>query len=147
MRTMVKEEWAADWAKEKRGQLTRKYLPEPTNKVLHLHKGMCKALSSILVQMKTGKIGLRKYLYDVGHTATGECPCGFGHQTVQHVLLECVRHHRLRMETIWAGRKVFDLGEILNTPKLAKAASNFMLSSRLLGQFGDVKLATAQSTE
>ena len=96
--------------------------------------------------MRIGKIGLRKYLSDIGRTETGECPCGFGYQKVHHVLLECVRHHRLRMETIWIGRKVFDLQEIFSTPRLAKAASKSMLSSRLLGQFGDVRIATEQST-
>ena len=146
MRTMISKEWAGDWEAEKRGQMTKKLLPQPTNKVLQLYQGLHKSMSSTLVQMRTGKIGLRKYLSDIGRTETGECPCGFGYQTVHHVLLECVRHHRLRMETIWIGRKVFDLQEIFSTPRLAKAASKFMLSSRLLGQFGDVRIATEQST-
>ena len=146
MRTMISKEWAGDWEAEKRGQMTKKLLPQPTNKVLQLYQGLHKSMSSTLVQMRTGKISLRKYLSDIGRTETGECPCGFGYQTVHHVLLECVRHHRLRMDTIWIGRKVFDLQEIFSTPRLAKAASKFMLSSRLLGQFGDVRIATEQST-
>ena len=72
-------------------------------------------MSSTLMQIRTGKIGLRKYISDIGRTETGEYLCYFGYHTAHHVLLECVRYYRLRMENIWIGRKVFDLQEIFSS--------------------------------
>ena len=45
MRTMISKEWAGDWEAEKRGQMTKKLLPQPTNKVLQLYQGLHKSMS------------------------------------------------------------------------------------------------------
>jgi len=78
---------------EKRASLTardrpreRRVVPEdtpPTRAVLKLHSGLRKAESSVLVQARTGRIGLAKFLYKyrVPSVLTAQCRCGAGEET------------------------------------------------------------------
>ena len=67
---------------------------------LKLHKDLRKAESSLLVQIRTTKIGLAKFLYSckVPGIASAKCECGAGHETLRHMALFCVRE---------AGRRQF----------------------------------------
>ena len=56
----------------------------------------------MLVQMRTGKIGLKSYLYKIKASDTKLCSCG-GVENVQHVLLQCPR---------WAGLREKYLGQV-----------------------------------
>ena len=136
----LKVSWAKAWNEAKQGRVTYRYHPEPTKDVLSLHFGLKKALSSILIQVKTGKIGLAKYLFDIGradseycHKCTGEAP-----QTIRHVLLECPVLSRLRCQSGFLDHHHWDLRTILTDPCNARLATIFMLKTRLLGQFGAV---------
>src|ERR1700742_656626 len=94
--------------------------------------------------MRTGKIGLRYFLYNrhVPGFDSPECPCGMGAQTVPHVLLICRRHTEER-ERMWmleedgttVLRRTLDLKTLLNTPKYCLRAAKFMKDTGLLGQF------------
>jgi ribonuclease HI len=135
--------WARDWEKETRGRASHSLTPSPTRTILQLYTSLHKALSSVIIQMRTGKIGLRKFLfqrYVPGITDT-TCECGRGEQTVQHVLLSCTNFKDLRTE-IWkqrdGRRERMDLREILNKPEQAKKAARFMILTRLLGQYGAI---------
>jgi hypothetical protein len=93
--------------------------------------------------MRTEKIGLRQFLFQrhVLDVTDGECGCGRGSQTVQHVLLACPVHATLRREHLTqqgGRRRNLDLREILNTPAQAKKAAQFMILTRLLGQYGAI---------
>src|SRR5208282_526498 len=57
--------------------------PAPTAQVLLLHKSLQKAESALLVQARTGKIGLGKFLHDrrVPGFETAQCRCGAGFET------------------------------------------------------------------
>ena len=55
LRSVTKERWKADWAGEKRGRALFRLIEAPTAKVLHLHNGLPKSISSAIVQMRTGK--------------------------------------------------------------------------------------------
>ncbi|EDN04466.1 predicted protein [Histoplasma mississippiense (nom. inval.)] len=136
-------QWERDWENESSGRATYVLTPAPSPTVLHLHHSLHKALSSTIVQMRTGKIGLRQFLYErkVPEITDTLCECGGGNQTVRHVLLACPRFNNLRAETWENGegrRDRFDLKEILTTPKLAKKAARFMILTRLLGQYGAI---------
>lgn len=74
-----------------------------STKVLHLHDNLPKWISSLMVQMRTGKIGLKMFLYErnVSDIDDTECACGEGEETVRHVLAECSLFGELR-RTTWA---------------------------------------------
>ena len=55
------------------------------------HAGLQKHESSLLVQIRTGKIGLKAFLHSrrvPGVTSPG-CECGAGRETALHLILEC----------------------------------------------------------
>jgi len=140
----IQQRWRNEWHHESRGRAVYKLTPQPTPKTLALHQARHRALSSVITQMRTEKIGLRQFLYQrhVPGVEDGQCECGRGSQTVRHVLLACPRHTVLRRR-IWGevpGRRIEgkDLKEILNTPAQATKAAKFMILTRLLGQFGAV---------
>lgn len=53
--------------------------------------------------MRTGKIGLRKFLYErnVPDIKDTKCACGEGGETVRDVLIECSQFSELR-KIMWA---------------------------------------------
>ena len=65
--------------------------PDFTEEALSKHIGLKKHESSMLVQARTGKIGLRDFLHTrkvPGVTSPG-CQCGAGRETAIHILTEC----------------------------------------------------------
>jgi hypothetical protein len=69
-------------------------IPEdtPLNKaVVRLHAGLQKAESSVLVQARTGRIGLAKFLYNrkAPGIQSAQCRCGLGEETPRHMALYC----------------------------------------------------------
>jgi hypothetical protein len=91
----IQEEWKARWEREIAHSLrSRSRLPAdepPTKRVLRLHHGLGRAESSMLVQMRTEKIGLRAFLFAqrVPDVPTPICRCGEGRETVAHVAAHC----------------------------------------------------------
>ena len=140
------EKWEEEWQNEKKGRALFKIAPSPTRKVLHIHGKLPKWVSSLIVQMRTGKIGLRKFLHErnVPEVKDARCGCKRGEETVRHVLTECTRFKEIR-RTMWARevRKArlnwIDLRTILTTPAYVKRAALFMQKTDLLGQFRGLK--------
>jgi hypothetical protein len=58
------------------------------------HNGLTKAESSLLTQARSGKIGLRAFLFErkVPGVATPLCDCGESQETVRHLLQGCTSH-------------------------------------------------------
>ena len=128
-------EWAADWSSETKGRKSYEYNPIPGHKALAPHRGTSKSLSSIITQLRTGKIGLNAYLHSrkVPGIDNPMCGCGYRLQSIEHVLLFCRKYHQIRLDYLGPGYKT--LGEVLSTPKLTIKAAEFMVATRLLGQF------------
>lgn len=55
-------EWRREWETETKGRHLRLLVNVPTRNILEIHKGLDKQLSSLVVQMRTGKIGRTKDL-------------------------------------------------------------------------------------
>jgi hypothetical protein len=57
-REEAKIEWEKAWASEMTGRPTRRLIEVPTKKTLVYWEGLRKATASILMQLRTGRIGL-----------------------------------------------------------------------------------------
>jgi len=55
----IEKEWEEAWESETRGRELFKITPKPTKGVLKLHKVFSRQISTILTQMRTGRISLR----------------------------------------------------------------------------------------
>jgi hypothetical protein len=58
---------------------------------LKKHRHLHKHESSLLTQIRTGKVGLRAFLFErkVPEVATPRCPCGEAPETAAHLVLDC----------------------------------------------------------
>jgi hypothetical protein len=132
-RKKLKERWKAEWPASRHGGALRQLLPRLDSKSLELYRGLTKHLSSVLFQMRTGKIRLGSYLHSIRVNDTGVCQCGEAPQTVAHVLMDCPRHDALREET-WGGRENVprDLKGFLVDQRQVRRSAMFMVGTGLL---------------
>ena len=135
--------WRAKDGRPERGRRTPGTVPEatidttPTAQILKLHDGLQKAESSMLVQVRTGSIGLRKHLYRrrVPGFTTAQCPCGGGEETPRHMALFCEQEASRRNRLRPASGRPVTYGWLTGSPKGAKVFSKWMIKSGRLGQF------------
>ena len=138
----ISEQWETAWSNEKTGRELYKICLKPTKQVLKIHKGLRKAASALIVQMRTEKIGLKKFLHSrkVPGFDSPECPCRRGMQSAKHLLVECRIHTGKRNKTWEGDRRRAAFGricweEMLTRPRFAKKAAHFMKSLGLIDQF------------
>ena len=87
IQTTIVKEWEKRWQREAdrsrarhRGRTEEPADELPAKERLKLHEGLQKAESSLLIQMGTGKIGLRAFLFErrFPELMTPVCVCGDG---------------------------------------------------------------------
>jgi len=59
----AQQQWTTSWTKNEAGRGLYALQPVPRKAVLKLHDGLTKDLSALAVQLRTGKIGLRQFLF------------------------------------------------------------------------------------
>lgn len=136
VRRRANENWCRSWTAETRGRILHSIVPTSTPNTLILHSDLPKALSAVLVQMCTGKIRLKSFLFEqrVPDIEDPLCECGYGEQTVLHVLLQCRRYIDLR-QRYRISASSHDLATILSEPQLARRAARFIIQTKLLPQY------------
>ena len=142
-RQQMYECWQTSWTNEVKGKDLGVLVPQPDKKGLMIHTKLKKSQSSLLVQTRTGKIGLRSFLYTRKIVEDERCKCGHTSQTVRHILMECPNFNRLRQE-IWKEERrkepfrVVEWKKMLTYPPYTKKAIDFMRRTRLLKQYQGV---------
>lgn len=73
----------------------------PKTKALSLYNGLNQMESSVLMQLRTGKIGLKAYLKSIGRADSDRCACNQAPKTPHHIILDCplydnLQHHTFR---------------------------------------------------
>ena len=104
-RTSLMLDWKSRWSESPHFQHTAKIDSRlPDTSFLQLTKEISKSQASVLFQLRSEHIPLRKYLFRISKTDSPVCAlCWRGDETVHHFLFDCPAHHHTR----------FDLGHAL----------------------------------
>ena len=99
MRQEADIRWHKEWSLETRGKALRRVAPLLSKQIIRIHRGLQREASSVLIQIRTEKVGLRAYLFDryVPGIDDARCECGSRRQTARHILEEC-RYYRVARE-------------------------------------------------
>lgn len=101
-----------------------------------LRRGLTKAEASLLTQMRTGKIGLRGFLFQAKAVGinTPYCECG-GRETVHHLAVYCPHARPPLLGLLPDIRTGRDLRGALNDPQRARKVIQWMLSLGRLREY------------
>ena len=116
------ERWQRQFAASKvlRHRLTHAPADTPPSRgTLKLHKSLCKAQFSLLVQMRTGHMCLRSYLQwrKVPGVDHPRCDCNCGRETPRHVVIFCPKEQAGRRSLAAHSPRGLDYHELRSTPK------------------------------
>ena len=132
--------WWKQWNKLPRKSMHR-VQSTPDIRTREKYKDLTRPLASILIQARTGHIGLGKFLHAIKKLDHPRCRlCNNNQdQTPAHILLNCsaLDDDRIKMwESI--GKKISDLRKLTGNPAMARHAALLLLRARVLQQFRHV---------
>jgi hypothetical protein len=87
IRREAKLQWERQWGTNSTtAGATRRLIRTPGKGSLGIYKGICKAWSSAMVQLRTGRIGLSRFLAKIGVSESSRCGRDEGIQIPRHIL-------------------------------------------------------------
>jgi len=115
----------------------------PSKSYLKLIKDLPKAVSSLLIQLRTGHIGLNKHLFRINRSDSPDCEhCPGTQESVHHFIMECPRYlhqrHKLRRAL---RRDANDMAFLLNNSRAITPLVDYINSTkRLAKSFGTIRV-------
>jgi len=153
-RPLVVRDWIARWRTAKQpmqyeaeagtdrgGQTAIRTNTAPTQRILNLHKELQKAESALLVQCRTGCIGLARFLRSrrVPGVLTAQCQCNAGEETPRHIALFCTKEADRRKELTDSKGRQLTYPQLVGANAAVKGFVRWMMFTGRLGQFSLAK--------
>jgi hypothetical protein len=137
--TTLRAAWRDEWNNGLTGHELRMLDASlPSKNTLGLHS-LHKPTSSLIIQLRTQKIGLRAFLHarKVPGVGDARCSCGEGAQTVKHILLQCPMWctERRQMQLDGGEALTRDVKSLLTDYRGARLAVKLLTATGLLPQF------------
>jgi hypothetical protein len=133
---MLISRWKKQWETEKPewGLLGTR---TPGRAAVKRHAALCKAESSIITQIRTGRIGLAAFLNRVGVPGieSPACQCGWGKETAAHVIAHCPRFAGIRHRIADQRTGRVDIQNLTSSPDGARKLAKWFIQLKLLPQF------------
>ncbi len=109
----------------------------PTAKVLQLHRTLKKAESSILIQMRTRCIGLKKFLFEcrIPDIDSPMCACGGGEETAEHIAMLCPLESSKRHILLDDHGRRQTWSKLIGKAMPAKQLTRWLIESERIHQF------------
>jgi len=126
--------WKTRWEKQIRGR--NAHAEPPSQKIINRHKELYKAESAMMIQVRTGKIGLAKFLCNMKAPdfPTPICrKCGQGEETAIHLLFYCESLRRERNQLRNEGR--LNIRKLMTTKIGFEKVSKWMIQHAGIDQF------------
>jgi len=134
--------WTQRWLNSKKGRAIYALNPSPSQNALKLYRDIARPISSIIIQLRSQKIGLQAFLYSrkVPGIESAICPyCREKEETTQHFLLECRKWERER-GLFLALYQERSLNSTLGTREGCLAAARFVIATERLEQYKAIVL-------
>ena len=139
----AQDRWIESWKRYQRGIPSADRSPAQQGDLfgdrLDCHKMLRKAESSIAIGLRSGKVGLNDFLYQMKVPGVRQaCTCGWRRQDVKHLLLNCPELQEARPQLFdEAGTR--DISQMLTTTKGIRAAARWIVKSGWFNSFGLAK--------
>ncbi|THC88050.1 hypothetical protein EYZ11_012504 [Aspergillus tanneri] len=153
IRAESKAKWAKAWQRTRTGRPTKRLIKAPEKGVLRYWGSLRKATSSVLMQVRKGRIGLNGYLSRINVRESARCGCDLDNQTPKHLLMAYPILTDLRMDLRRELRRKGCAGvwmegyeSVIRETKASVAVAEFIIKTGLLGQFQAVDTAATGVT-
>jgi exonuclease III len=134
----IQKEWEQRWAQGTKGTHSRELQPQLDKRVPRILQGMRKFESTLVIQLRTGKIGFNAFLYKRGVPGLDDPQCTHCNNgddmTVEHVVLKCSKWREERNRAL-VGLPRSSLRRLLETRRGCLAAARIIQATRLLAQY------------